>query len=154
MNAFEDKGSWPPWLVHAVKDVGVRELPGVAVHPRIAKMYKHTRYGGAPNDDETPWCSAAMCAWFEEVGIESTRSAKARSWLDWGQPLDTPRTGCVVVFERGDPKGQQGHVALYMEPSVHGRVWVLGANQGNSVRFSDRYELTKVLGYRWPKDQL
>lgn len=150
MSAFANKEAWPPWLVHAAKDVGVRELPGIHVHPRIAKYYKHTQLGGEPNDDEVAWCSAAMCAWFEEVGIASTKSAKARSWLGWGQKLDKPKLGCVAVFSRGDPAGQQGHVGLYMEDAPNGHVWLLGGNQGNSVRFSCTYELARVLGWRWP----
>ena len=144
--------SWPPWLQRAAADVGVRELPGVAVHPRIATYYDHTRLGDSPNDDEVAWCSAAMCCWMEEAGYKSTRSARARSWLGWGDELTEPRFGCVVVFSRGNPSSGQGHVALYVQPAPPAHVLVIGGNQHNSVRFSTDYETARILGFRWPRE--
>lgn len=149
---INDQSQWPAWMVGAARDVGIRELPGVAVHPRIAEYYTHTRLGGKPNDDEDAWCSAAMCCWLHEAGYKTPKSAKARSWLGWGEALKTPQLGCVVVLSRGNPAGQQGHVTLFVEPAGQGKLWVLGGNQGNSVRFSNQYEVAKVLGYRWPRD--
>jgi uncharacterized protein (TIGR02594 family) len=145
------ENEWPPWLLRAAGDVGVRELPGIAVHPRIAEFYMHTRLPPDPNDDEVSWCAAAMCAWFEEMGYRTPHSARARDWLGWGEPLDKPRFGCVVVFSRGNPSGKQGHVALYCQPGQNGHVLVLGGNQGDAVRFQNR-PVANILGYRWPRD--
>jgi uncharacterized protein (TIGR02594 family) len=150
-----DQAQWPEWMKLAARDVGVRELPGVAVHPRIAEYYTHTRLGGMPNDDETAWCSAAMCTWMEESGYKSTRSAKARSWLGWGDPIKLPKLGCVVVFSRGDPAKEQGHVGLFCElDTLAGHIMLLGGNQrggGGSVSFS-RYPRARLLGFRWPNE--
>lgn len=150
-----DRSAWPPWMLLAAADVGVRELPGVATHKRITEFYSHTNLTTHPeklNDDETSWCSAAMCCWLEEAGYKTPRSAKARSWLGWGEALKTPRVGCIVVLSRGNPAGQQGHVSLYVEPAHNNQMWLLGGNQGNSVRFSSSYPQAAVLGFRWPRD--
>jgi uncharacterized protein (TIGR02594 family) len=157
MQSFLATETWPPWMRKAALDVGVRELPGIATHKRITEFYSHTNLTRQPeklDDSETSWCAAAMCCWLEESGYRSPRSAKARSFLGYGEPLQRPKLGCIVVFSRGDPAGQQGHVALYVEPAPNSRLWVLGGNQGNSVRYSNSYELARVLGYRWPTEQL
>lgn len=142
---------WPSWMVLAAKDIGVRELPGVATHPRIARYYQHTHIGGEPEDGATAWCSAAMCCWIDEAGYISTNRANARSWLGWGEKLAEPKLGCVVVFSRGNPSGAQGHVAIYVSDAGHGELLVLGGNQKNSVSYQ-LYERARVLGYRWPRE--
>jgi uncharacterized protein (TIGR02594 family) len=138
-------------MVIAAQDVGVRELPGVATHPRIATYYQHTNLGGEPEDGAVAWCSAAMCCWIDEAGYIATSRANARSWLGWGEALKQPRLGCIVVFSRGNPSGKQGHVAIYVSPGREGHVVVLGGNQGGAVSFQN-YPSARILGYRWPKD--
>jgi uncharacterized protein (TIGR02594 family) len=137
----------------AAADVGVRELPGVATHPRIATYYQHTHLPGDPEDGATAWCSAAMCCWLDEAGYVSTNKANARSWLSWGQELKEPRLGCVTVFSRGNPSSLQGHVSLYVSDAGFGKLLVLGGNQRNSVSFS-LYDRARVLSFRWPTEQL
>lgn len=145
------QSEWPLWMQIAAKDVGVRELPGVATHPRIARYYQHTNLGGEPEDGAVAWCSAAMCCWIDESGYISTSRANARSWLGWGDALKSPKFGCVVVFSRGNPASKQGHVALYAGPGQSGHILVLGGNQNNCVSFQN-YESARVVGFRWPKE--
>lgn len=140
-----------PWLSRAFTDLSadVREIPGVETHPRILEYHLETTLKAT--QDEVPWCSAAVCSWMEESGIPSTRSAAARSWMDWGVTLLKPREGCIVVFWRGSPEDTKGHVALFLE-EVGEFVRVLGGNQGDKVSIQS-YNKRKVLGYRWPSPE-
>lgn len=142
---------WPRWMRRAAADIGVRERPGKAVHPRIAEYYKHTHVDPDSNDDDTSWCAAAMSCWLDEAGYLSPNTGRARKFLTWGEALQSPRLGCIVVFSRGTPSSGQGHVGLYCHEGSPGHIVVLGGNQSNSVRFSER-ETSRVLGYRWPRD--
>lgn len=135
-------------MVIAARDIGVRERPGPAVHPRIAEYYEHTHLDGEQNDDTTAWCAAAMSCWLDEAGYLSPNTARARKYLDWGETLQAPRFGCIVVFSRGSA----GHVAFYCGEGEPGCHLVLGGNQRNTVRFASDYEIARVLGYRWPRD--
>jgi uncharacterized protein (TIGR02594 family) len=136
----------PPWMLIAERELGIKEVPGLGLNnPRILEYFTATSYD-APND-ETPWCSAFVNWCMREASIVRTRSARARSWLGWGQKLDVPIFGCVVVYKRGN-NPSQGHVNFFLEMEgllVRGR----GGNQGNAV--SDRlYSVESVLDYRWP----
>ena len=80
-------------------------------------------------------------------GIDGTKSAWARSWLDWGrEPTDAEfGEGVIVVLERG---ANSGHVG-FLEDWDDNRVRLLGGNQGNAVG-SAWFPLSRVLGYRVP----
>jgi uncharacterized protein (TIGR02594 family) len=82
-----------------------------------------------------------------EAGIERTRSAAARSWLQWGAPLSVPKVGAVTIFKRGT-SDWQGHVAFFLSQEVGG-ISVLGGNQGDAVSIA-RFAAADLLGYRWP----
>ena len=152
MTKLPPQTDWPSWMLRAAADVGVRELPGVATHPRIAEFYQHAHdIPPGANDDEVSWCAAAMSCWLDEAGYLSPNTARARRWLNWGEKLQTPRFGCVVVFSRGNPSSNQGHVALYVRPGRAAHVNVLGGNQRNSVRYGD-YPTARILGFRWPRE--
>lgn len=145
-----------PWLQEAQLDLGLAELPGPRTHPRILEMLDQadgTLGDGKTlqsiRDDETPWCSSALCAWMEAAGIKSPRSAMARSWAKWGIALDGPAVGCVVVFWRGDRKGPSGHVGIVTGRDKRGNLMVVGANQSNAVTEAP-FGTERVLSYRWP----
>lgn len=136
-----------PWLAIAQGEVGVKETPGPEHNPRIVEYFRESGHSGI-KDDETPWCSAFMNWVFAKAGIVGTGSLAARSWLKWGKPLSKPKPGAVVVFWRGNPRGWQGHVGLYLGEYA-GYISVLGGNQGDSVKIS-KYPRSNLLGYRWP----
>lgn len=73
----------------------------------------------------------------------------ARSFLEWGESVDSPRQGDVVVFPRGNT-GWQGHVGFYIDSvAINDIVYyrILGGNQGNSVSI-DLYSAHTALGIR------
>jgi uncharacterized protein (TIGR02594 family) len=139
-------GELPPWLLEALKDLGrgVEEIAGPKNNPDIVEAFRHTSLGAQP--DETPWCSAIMCAWMERAGLKSTRSAAAASWRNWGRELPNggQRLGCVVVMSRTGGN----HVALYLDEDDVG-VYCLGGNQGDRVSVR-RYAWDRITNFRWP----
>src|SRR5262249_44572978 len=59
-----------------------------------------------------------------------------------------PQRGCIVVFWRGDPNAETGHVAFY-DHDDGDHIVVLGGNQGDAVTTA-RFPKSRVLAYRWP----
>jgi uncharacterized protein (TIGR02594 family) len=83
------------------------------------------------------WCAAFVNSVLTEIGVDSTRSLMARSYLEWGVSTDEPSPGDIMVFSRGS-SGWQGHVGFYVATVdyKHTRYWVvLGGNQDNSVSY-------------------
>lgn len=140
----------PFWLDVALREMrrGVKEVPGAGVNPRIAVYHKITRAGLTSGGDEVPWCSSFVSWCLEESGITSTRSKAARSYLNWGKPLDKPVRGCIVVTSRGVDI-HSGHVGFYVEPRGEDKFLMLGGNQSNAVTIKVA-ESSRVVGYRWP----
>lgn len=147
---IEDSQQAPPWLDVAQAQLGVKEAPGAASNPEVLKYYRATTLGGKP-DDSIPWCSAFANWCMEKAGYRGTRKANARSWLDWGEHLEEPRLGCVVVLWRGDMQSSQGHVAFYFAARGKDKIVLLGGNQADRVCYS-QYGVGRVLEYRWPSD--
>ena len=138
------------WLDIAKGEIGEAEIPGDAHNPRIVQYHQETSLKAS--DDETPWCSSFIGWVMMQAGLSGTGRANARSWLDWGEKLDHPVLGCVVIFWRGSKDGWQGHVGLYMGEDSRGRILTLGGNQGNKVSIAP-YAKDRLLGYRWPSGQ-
>ena len=93
----------PRWLELAWADLGVVEAPGAANNPRVVRYYADAGHPEVGADD-VAWCAAFVGACLERVGIASTRSLMARSYLAWGDALAEPRTGAIAVLSRGaDP---------------------------------------------------
>ena len=99
------------------------------------------------------WCAAFVNAVLRKNGISGSESVSenplmARSFLTYGDPVDEPRLGDIVIFSRGDP--WQGHVAFYMATRViEGKevIIVLGGNQKDMVSY-DSYPSSRVVGIR------
>ena len=140
----------PPWLEVAQSESGVKTFPSGQSNPRITQYHDLTNLRGY--DDKASWCSSFVNWAFAQVGIAGTGSALARSWLDWGQPLETPTTGCVVVLWRDNPESWRGHVSFFLRADDT-TVYLFGGNQLDAVR-EHSYPLASVLGYRWPHDGL
>ena len=138
----------PPWLAVAQSESGVKTFPPGQSNPRITQYHDRTNLRGY--DDKASWCSSFVNWTFAQVGIAGTGSALARSWLDWGQTLAQPVTGCVVVLSRDDPESWKGHVSFFLRADDT-RVVLFGGNQLDTVR-EHSYPLASVLGYRWPDD--
>ncbi len=113
-----------------------------------AAISDYLKTGGQNLDPSTTaWCAAAVNAALTKSGVQGTGSNMARSFMDWGQPVDQPMPGDVAVFSRGDPNGPFGHVGLFQGIGPDGQIQVLGGNQGDSVSMA-RMDPTSLLGYR------
>ena len=116
-----------PWMPIARGELGIHE--GVN-SDRIGEYFEATELGEQP--DSVPWCSAFVNFCMEKSQQDRTRSARARSWLDWGAEAEDWVPGCVVVLPRsGDPSA--GHVGFFAGFDAAGNVRLLGGNQSNSV---------------------
>jgi uncharacterized protein (TIGR02594 family) len=138
--------SLPTWLIAAWAEYGQSELAGSATNPHIAALFRDS---GHPQitDDETAWCSAFVGACLERVGIASTKSLAARSYLTWGNPASRSQVGSIVVLSRGsDPA--LGHVGLYLGETTN-EVILLGGNQSDGVTVAP-FSKSRVLAMRWP----
>jgi len=132
---------------------GIQEVPGTTANPAIMSMLKLDNEW--PEDDSVPWCSAFVnyICWL--VGLPRSKSLRARSWLQVGQPVELfdARKGDIVILKRG--KGEQpgpevieapGHVGFYSANDLT-TVWLLGGNQSDTVKLSP-YPTNRVLGVR------
>lgn len=108
---------------------GIREMAGQKENnPRI--IWYHSLTTLKATTDETPWCSSFMCAAAFSAGLPSTRSAAAKSWLEYGEKGDGSE-GDIAVFKR---KGGHHVAFIYKRLNASDKlVHVLGGNQGNSV---------------------
>lgn len=140
----------PLWLQAARLYIGLREIPGIQHDSTILGWLELLK--SKIRDDETPWCATYVGGIFESIGIKSTKSLAARSYLDWGVKIDEPVVGCVVVFWRGSPKGWSGHVGFVVGRDAENRLLVLGGNQNDQVSI-EPFDESRVLGYRMPKDE-
>ena len=126
--------------------IGLKEIPGDQNHPDILAMYARVGHGWVEHD-EVAWCAAFVGSCLEQAGERSTRSLTARSYLDWGVPveLSDAREGDIVVLSRGT-SSWQGHVGFYVDSK--GRdIEVLGGNQSNAVSIAS-YARDRLLGIR------
>lgn len=145
----------PLWLKLAIKemDAGISEIAGPGDDPRIVQYHSTTTLDAT--DDEVPWCSSFVNWCVERAGFAPTRSAMARSWLEWGIQLDPPAYGSIVIISRGGgeqpgPKviNAPGHVGFYVGHSRPLELAILGGNQGDAVSIH-HYPQSRVLGFRW-----
>jgi uncharacterized protein (TIGR02594 family) len=141
----------PRWYEHALKDKGLKEIPGQGANPRIVEMFTHTTYHA--KSDEVSWCAAGMCCWLEECGIPSTHSAAAISYETYGTKLTELRQGAILVFKRrvqGRPDAR--HVTFCSSEWTDTHAYCFGANQHNMADYS-WMPLKDLEEIRWPKGE-
>ena len=126
--------------------IGTTEGPGPADNPVIMEMYASVGHDWVEHDS-VAWCAAFVGHCLERAGIRSTRKLTARSYLDWGIPVEVTdaEQGDIGVIPRGS-SSWQGHV--FFIDRIEGQwVWGLGGNQDDAVN-AKRYPLSKLLGVR------
>jgi uncharacterized protein (TIGR02594 family) len=142
-----------PWMTIAEGEKGISQIDGSEHNPRILEYLRSTTVGKrAASEDETSWCSAFVNWCLDQAVYERTKSAVARSWLSWGQAIEIPRRGCIVVFTR---EKNYGHVGFYLE-ETETHIKILGGNQtnpetGKSEVCEKFFPKSDLLGYRIPK---
>lgn len=110
---------------------GAIETPGKADNPLILSWAKSIGLGSVYKHDSTAWCGLAMAYAAAQAGWEHAPRGNAlwaQNWASWGNPVDAPMLGDVLVFTR---RGG-GHVGLYVgedKACFH----VIGGNQGDAV---------------------
>ncbi|GAD00396.1 TIGR02594 family protein [Agarivorans albus] len=148
---------YPDWFQVALREEGVTEVGGAGNNPRILEYHASTTLDRASAKlDSTPWCSSFANWCMEQTGRLGTDSAWAKSWLNWGQEIDDPELGCIVVFSRVSQNVSGGHVGFFLN-DLGSSVLVLGGNQGQKVSRSSYPKSGvkgsmhyKLLGYRMP----
>jgi uncharacterized protein (TIGR02594 family) len=135
------------WLRIARRETGVHAFEAGSSNPRITEYHAGTAIAGY--DDKANWCSSFVDWSLRQAGIAGTGSPLARSWLEWGEPIDEPRPGCIAVLWRDDPASWKGHVGFFVREDGDDVV-LLGGNQLGAVR-EQRHPRANVLGYRWPR---
>jgi uncharacterized protein (TIGR02594 family) len=126
--------------------IGTTEGPGPADNPVIMEMYASVGHDWVEHDS-VAWCAAFVGHCLERAGIRSTRKLTARSYLDWGVPVEVTdaQQGDIGVIPRGS-SSWQGHV--FFIDRIEGQwVWGLGGNQNDAVNVK-RYPVSKLLGIR------
>jgi uncharacterized protein (TIGR02594 family) len=162
----------PPWYEIALVELAARVAEsGSGDNPRILEYLATCSdlEAGEWERDSTPWCSAFVNWCLARAGMEGTDSGWARSWAEWGEPVDPPALGAVAVWARGrtsaDAPVITGHVA-FVAQDLGDSLLVLGGNQSDCVclkaypkrgYLTDTVEaggpvreLYELLGYRWP----
>jgi len=138
------------WMSVALAEVGVSTYPVGQSNPRVTQYHSQTNIAGY--DDKASWCSSFVNWVLAQVDITGTNSALARSWLNWGEPLEAPISGCIVVLTREDPASWKGHVGFFLRADEE-NVYLLGGNQLDKVG-EHFYARSSVLGYRWPRQSV
>ena len=126
--------------------IGTTEGPGPENNPAIVAMYASVGHDWVEHDS-VAWCAAFVGHCLERAGIRSTRKLTARSYLDWGIPVDIAdaQPGDIGVIPRGT-SSWQGHV-FFIDRIEGPWVWGLGGNQSDAVNVK-RYPVSKLLGVR------
>ena len=121
---------------------------GLNESDKKAALSDYLTTGGANLDPATlAWCAAFVNSTLQQAGMKGTGSNMARSFLDWGQPVQQPQPGDIAVFSRGDPNGPYGHVGFFEGYNPDGTIRVLGGNQGDAVSIAN-YSPDALLGFR------
>ena len=125
---------------------------GMGERPNRQAIQDYLKTGGANLDPATTaWCAAFVNASLGQAGMKGTGSNMARSFLNYGQPVNEPQQGDLAIFTRGDPNGPFGHVGFFAGYNPDGTIKVLGGNQGDAVSYAS-YSKDRLLGFRRPGD--
>lgn len=104
------------------------------------------------------WCAAFVNSVLKANNLPGSETVSnnpllARSFLEWGDPVDhknkDPMPGDVVIFPRGRASWQ-GHVGFYVETvDIDGKTYwrILGGNQKNSVSI-ELYDPKRAIAVR------
>ena len=95
------------------------------------------------------WCADFMNFVLRRSGGAGTHSRAARSFLQYGKKLDSPRVGAIAIMYRKGPNN--GHVGIVRGTDGKGNPIVVSGNSGNQVRVTT-YPKERVIGYVMPPE--
>jgi uncharacterized protein (TIGR02594 family) len=93
------------------------------------------------------WCADFINFVLRRTGHPTTNSRAAKSFLDYGRRIDSPRVGAIVVLARSNG----GHVGIVRGTDGAGNIIVISGNHGNKV-WESPYPKDRVLGYVIPPE--
>ena len=105
-----------------------------------------SRQVGVPYPDL--WCADFVNFVLRRSGYPTTNSRAAKSFLDYGKRIDSPRVGAIVVLSRGS---NNAHVGIVRGTDGAGNIIVISGNHGNKV-WESPYPKDRVLGYVVPPE--
>jgi uncharacterized protein (TIGR02594 family) len=105
-----------------------------------------SRQVGVPYPDL--WCADFVNFVLRRSGYPTTNSRAAKSFLEYGKRIDSPRVGAIVVLSRG---ANNGHVGIVRGTDGAGNIIVISGNHGNKV-WESPYPKDRVLGYVIPPE--
>ena len=105
-----------------------------------------SRHVGVPYPDL--WCADFINFILRRTGHQTTNSRAAKSFLDYGKRIDSPRVGAIVILTRGR---DNGHVGIVRGTDGAGNIIVISGNHGNKV-WESPYPKSRVLGYVIPRE--
>ena len=126
----------PKMIKEALALIDVKEDLSVKNNPTIMDWAKEVG-GNVANvylADSIPWCGLFMAVVAKRAGkLFNFNPLWALSWAGFGEHIENPELGDVLVFTRTTPDGKlAGHVALYVgEDAEH--YHCLGGNQTDKV---------------------
>jgi uncharacterized protein (TIGR02594 family) len=142
-----------PWMKIALSQLGYSQQ----ANPTIIQSY--LRGVGLSNSSSatTPWCSAFCNYCMTQAGVNGSRSAAARSWLNWGKSIDfsIPSNisyGSVFVVSRLSSNPYSAHVGFFVKDNGNGWFQALNGNAGGGtgiVKYSN-FQYSQLLGMRMP----
>ena len=110
-------------------------------------MGASSRQVGVPYPDL--WCADFVNFILRRTGHPATNSRAAKSFLEYGKRIDSPRVGAIVVLTRGK---NGGHVGIVRGTDGAGNIIVISGNHGNKV-WESMYPKNRVLGYVVPSGE-
>ena len=115
-------------------------------NPKIDAYFADVGY--PTQRDDTAWCAAFAGSMLKRAGLPHTGKLNARSYLDWGQPVEIngAQPGDIVVFWRGSKNSWTGHVAFFARRDGD-NIIVVGGNQRDQVSEAS-YPAARILGVR------
>lgn len=129
----------PKLVAAGLQYLGVKEIPGARSNPVIIDMAKGLGIEKIYTNDDTAWCGLFMSHLFRITGKpllgikgDKYNYLRAAKYAEWGNKVDEPEMGDVLVFSRTGG----GHVGLYVGESKY-TYFVLGGNQSNSVSITE-----------------
>lgn len=143
-------GQLPKTITEGLYLIGVHEVVGRGSNKTIIAWRDQLNQAGVKivgySDDDIPWCGLFAAIVAHRAGKTVPDSPLwARNWTHFGDGVNQPFLGDVLVFSRGGA----GHVGFYVAEDATA-YHVLGGNQSNRVSIT-RIAKDRCIAVRRPR---